>query len=124
MNKWNTISKECYEAARILIDHGHFRSSVNRSYYAMYAAITSALISKGFSNFGATKRNPSHTQAFDMYSNHLLSHKAKNRELRSTARRVRMARVNADYMPGITTDKTTAKNILRDAMLVINVLQK
>jgi hypothetical protein len=44
-----------------MADEGHWRSSVSRSYYAAYCAVTSELVGRGVS-FPHGRKNPGHEQ--------------------------------------------------------------
>ncbi len=57
--QWRLISLNSRKAAQHLLEAECYRSSISRSYYAAYAAITSALIRQGIT-LGHGGNNPGH----------------------------------------------------------------
>lgn len=66
MASWREMSGENRRAAVLLrkSQHGQFRASASRAYYAVYHEVTHQLVESGFTNFGLIagrqRRNPQH----------------------------------------------------------------
>lgn len=43
MASWRELSNECRQAAWVLHERGHYRSALNRAYYAVFSEVTRAL---------------------------------------------------------------------------------
>jgi len=120
MATWLEISADSFRAAKLLLDRGHYRSSVNRAYYGMYAAITHKLILSGHADFANGRPNPSHEQAMQMFEHNVLGQAIRRDSVRRMTRaavNARRAREVADYIPGQTVDHQVALLALRNASL-------
>jgi len=94
-------------AAQELLDGGRFRSSISRSYYAAYAAVTHLLI--GRVTFASGRRNPAHEDMLDYIMSNLAGVAVgKRRTARRAYRVLWKARIDADYRPGMRCDRATA----------------
>lgn len=126
MATWDEISRECFLASRELIESGHYRSSINRAYYGLYASITSELRQRGFKIFNQDRPNPGHSQIMQMLEHNILNLRkpdVRRRCVRS-AKNVRRSREIADYVPEYSIDRSFALSALRDASLVSRTLGK
>lgn len=118
MATWQEVSLECLRAAKTLAGEGYWRSSVNRSYYAAYCAITSELVARG-SRFGHGWHNPPHEHLLHLLTHNLTIPQDVRRRLSRRLRTLRHAREDADYRPGITVNRTLALHCLRDAIVIL-----
>ena len=99
-----------------------YRSSVSRSYYVAYSAITSALIHQGIT-LGYGGNNPGHAGLPVLVVNNLTSLPLTVRyDLNKALRRLYRARVEADYAAVIVVDNAAAKRSIRDLARVFQIL--
>lgn len=119
---WEELSRETYRAARLLLAHDRFRGAVNRSYYAAYAAVTSRLAARGV-QFGYGGNNPTHEQLPQLILHNLDVAVHQRRRLAAAIRRLRLGRVEADYVPAAFLDEHTARDLVRDAGSVLEILE-
>ena len=122
MATWEEMSRDSIVAARELMTAGRIRSSVSRSYYAAYAALTGALIRRGV-QFGRGGNNPPHEQLPRLILANLSQPEFRRRQLAAALRRLREARVAADYMPAPEVDASQARDALRDASGICRALE-
>ena len=122
MSTWQELSLDCLQAAKMLADTEHWRSSVNRSYYAAYCAVTSKLVARRVS-FAHGWNNPAHEQLPNLILHNLTLPMNTRRRLKQLILFLREARENADYRPGITVDRATARDCIRDAETVLKYLE-
>ena len=97
---WQKLAQESFAAASRLKTGGLSRSCVSRAYYAVFAAVTHALIQKGLTpraDFGTW----SHAELPEMAQNHLLDHGAAAINLAYAVRRLYRLRLWADYVPDL-----------------------
>lgn len=118
MATWQEVSLECLRAAKMLAGEGYWRSSVSRSYYAAYCAVTSALVARGV-RFGRGWHNPPHEHLLHLLTQHLTLPQDVRRRLSRRLRTLRHAREDADYRPGITVNRALALHCLRDAIVIL-----
>lgn len=83
-------AKERLEAAQMLLDAGHYRDSISRSYYAVLDAADAALIAKGF-----TPR--SHEGSISLFGAHFVKKGLVEKEFGNFFNRIKKARNDADY---------------------------
>jgi len=115
---WQELSLDCLRAAKTLAGEGYWRSSVSRSYYAAYCAVTSDLVMRGV-RFGRGWHNPPHEHLLHLIAHNLTLPQDVRRRLSRRMRTLRHAREDADYRPGITVNRALALNCLRDAIVVL-----
>jgi uncharacterized protein (UPF0332 family) len=115
---WQELSLDGLRAAKMLAGEGYWRSSVSRSYYAAYCAVTSGLVVGGL-RFGRDWHNPPHEHLLRLMTHNLTLSQDVRRRLRRCMRILRHAREDADYRPGITVDRPMALDCLRDAIVVL-----
>jgi len=126
MATWRELSLECQKAAKNLLRGPEQdqcpRSSINRSYYAAYAALAGKLEGKVVYKEG--RENPSHAYlpAYILHNMNSLSPDARQ-ILKKAIGRLWKARVNADYIPANYSDREMALNSLRDANTVLDALE-
>ena len=122
MATWQDISVDSRRAAQDLLDGGRWRSSISRSYYAAYAAVTAELVARNVT-FPNGRRNPEH-RALPTYIDHNLTSLPAwaRRQLSHSIRRLRAERVDADYMPAASIGRGVALAALRDANRVLVAL--
>jgi uncharacterized protein (UPF0332 family) len=73
-----------------------WRSSVSRSYYAAYCAVTSDLVARGV-RFGRGWHNPPHEHLLHLLTHNLTLPQDVRRRLSRRMRALRHAREDADY---------------------------
>lgn len=118
MATWQELSLDCLRAAQMLAGEGYWRSSVSRSYYAAYCAVTSGLVGRDL-RFGRGWHNPPHEHLLSLITHNLPLSQDVRRRLRRRMRILRHAREDADYRPGITLNRPMALDCLRDALVVL-----
>jgi uncharacterized protein (UPF0332 family) len=119
---WRELSRDSLRAAQLLLEEGHLRSSVSRAYYAAYCAVSDQLSQRGVS-FAHGWNNPSHDQLPALVRNNLALAVNRRRQLSRAIRRLRTAREDADYRPGIAVDRTLALACVHDAIFVVETLE-
>ncbi|MDQ2687135.1 MAG: HEPN domain-containing protein [Armatimonadota bacterium] len=121
MATWEEISRDGLQAAKVLLAEGHLRSSISRSYYAAYCAVSGQLVKRGV-RFAHGWNNPAHEQLPALIRNGLSLPPNARRQLAQAIRRLRLARENADYRPAAFVDRSVAFASLHDAVLVTQAL--
>jgi uncharacterized protein (UPF0332 family) len=96
---WLELSLEAERAARRLLNEKMWRSSVNRSYYSVYAAATGRLSPKKRREFKKNRGNPSHEQLPGQILNEGEIPLVVRRKVSETLRVLCKARIDADYRP-------------------------
>jgi uncharacterized protein (UPF0332 family) len=119
---WNELADDNEAAARLLLENEYFRPSVSRAYYAVYCALTAELVALKV-RFGRGWNNPPHEQLLRVVERHLKLPTWKVRLLKTALRRLRIAREDAEYRPRATVDSTKARDCLRDAGLIRDMLE-
>jgi uncharacterized protein (UPF0332 family) len=122
MATWRELSLECRTAAKNLLTDGCLRSSINRSYYAAYAALSGKLEGKVIYKEG--RNNPAHADLPTYILHNLDSLSRETRfDLTKAIGRLWKARVNADYVPAAHVDRNIALDALRDATAILMALE-
>lgn len=121
MATWQEMSRDCLHVAKPLALQQQWRSSVNRSYYAAYCAVTGELVARGLS-FAHGWNNPAHEQLPEFVANNLTLPQNSRRRLIRLLRPLRRAREDADYRPGVTVDRILALDCIRDAAVIMRSL--
>jgi uncharacterized protein (UPF0332 family) len=119
---WIEIANANLKAAKILHRESEFRSSATRSYYAAYAAVTAKAIERGV-QFPYGGNNPTHEQLPNIILNNLNLSLRNKREAAAIIRRLRAARVSADYVPHESVDENTSRESLKDAARELSLLE-
>ncbi len=122
MATWRELSLECRRAAKNLLKDECLRSSINRSYYAAYAALSGKLEGKVIYKEG--RNNPAHADLPTYILRNLDSLSRETRfELTKAIGRLWKARVIADYVPATSLDRNVAVNALRDVNTILLALE-
>ena len=98
------------------------RAVCGRAYYGVYALVTSCLPA-GMS-FGRGWNNPPHALLPAYIGNISGLQETARREMRRALRRLRQRREDADYRPGVTLDRASARQSMRDAHQVFAILNE
>jgi uncharacterized protein (UPF0332 family) len=114
---WIEMSRDSLQAAKALLKEGRLRSSISRSYYAAYCAVTRDLVERGV-GFAHGWQNPAHEQLPGLVLHNTDWTRNLRDEINKAIRRLRDAREDADYRPGAWIDRRVAVNALRDADFV------
>lgn len=122
MDSWARLAADSLDAAGELYRAGRFRSSVSRSYFAGFSAVTHNLVMRG-ANFAPGREAPSHTSLREMVEANLggLSRSRRHR-LRSMLNESYAWRIDADYRPAVTVDRMLARNAMINASQVLGML--
>lgn len=122
MATWDDLSEEALRAAKALLAEDCYRGCVNRSYYCVYCATASRLVSKSV-EFRHGWKNSAHEQLPGLIRGRFGDMSKVNRlKLVNVLRRLRLARIDADYRPRITVNENLAKNALRDASSFLRII--
>ena len=120
--RWRAISRDSRKAAQRLLEVGCCRSSVSRTYYAAYAAITSALIRQGIT-LAHDGNNPSHISLPLLVLNNLTFLPLTARfDLNRALRRLYAERVEADYNAAAIVNGGVVIETLRDTNRILTLL--
>jgi uncharacterized protein (UPF0332 family) len=119
---WVEMSRDALGAAQSLLQQGRFRSCASRAYFAAYSAVTVRLVERDV-RFARGWHNPPHEQLQALVRNGLPMPQDARRQLNQALRRLRMARENADYRPGVPVDRREALTCVLDAVLVLRVME-
>ena len=120
--QWRLISLNSRKAAQHLLVTDCCRSSMSRSYYAAYSAVTSALIRQGIT-LGYGGNNPGHAGLPVLVVNNLTSLPLTVRyDLNKALRRLYAGRIEADYNSAAKTNEATALGMLRDLNFILALL--
>lgn len=108
MATWAEMSRDALKSAEILFSIGQYRSSISRSYYAVYCAATYE-ITKNTTKFTRNWNNPPHNE-IPGYLRQLKGRpEFTTRDMRKKFNAMRKHRVDADYFPSRTVDKQIAE---------------
>jgi hypothetical protein len=120
---WEDLAAIQQAAAQYLFaaeESAHDRAICGRAYYAAYALITSRLPA-GMA-FAHGWNNPPHAKLPTYIDSIRKLKEPERREVRRAVRRLRQRREDADYRPGITVDRASARESMRDARQVFAIL--
>jgi uncharacterized protein (UPF0332 family) len=116
---WNEIAVNSREAAQLSKQH-HPRSCVSRAYYAAYSLVNQRLLP--YEAPAAGFEGHAHAGISGLIRRYLFKKDQKRcAELRSTMHRLYLARLDADYRPSRTVDRSIALSALRDANVVFRM---
>jgi uncharacterized protein (UPF0332 family) len=122
MGNWREMGKDSLDAAKSLLRDGRYRSSISRSYYAVFSAATEELTRLRVP-FEYNRDHPTHRQLPNLLQKNLrLRHHYEVSRLVSVIKRLYKARIDADYVRGATIDENLARNMVRDAHTVLSIL--
>ena len=123
METWKDLSTDSRDAAQHLLTEGRWRSSVSRSYYAAYAAVTAELVARKVT-FPLARGNPDHHSLPKNIREDLTRIPiTRRRDLSHIILRLRAARIEADYMPVSTVGRDQAVEAMRDMKRLLWVLE-
>ena len=112
--QWLKTALVTSKAAHLLYEAGLYRDCANRAYYAAYQAATSICVKHGDAvNFAHDWDNPGHEQVPVFIRQNGDIPKEARREISRSLIALRAAREEADYKPGLTVDKITAQDCIR-----------
>ncbi len=123
MATWKELSQDNLEAAQALLAGEHWRSSVSRSYYAAYCAVSQRLAEKGV-QFARGWNNPAHDQLLALIRNGLTLLPGARHQMTAALRRLRLARETADYRPGNSVGRSLALASIRDADSILRMMEE
>jgi len=113
------------KAAQELVANKRWRSIVSRSYYAAYSAVTGAL--EGRANYPRGMKNPPHDDVPNLVRNNLTTLSiVQRRRIGTIMVRLYASRLDADYRPKRTLDRSTAASATigaADVMRILGVLK-
>jgi len=116
---WLEFSRDNFNAAKLLLSRGHLRSSVSRSYFAAFAAVTASL--ERDATFPRGREAPAHMTFPALIRNYLTQVRVPERQrVNAHVRELYDSRVKADYRVLQTTDRAAA---LRCVLLAERVLE-
>lgn len=122
MTTWREMSLENRQAAQQLILADCYRSSISRSYYSAYCAVTGEL--SGKFTFGYGGNNPTHTDLPNLILHNLYSLSQTERwEVRKAVGDLWKQRVEADYSPAAYVDRVMAVNAYRTVNRILLILR-
>lgn len=111
---WAEVSQSNLSSARRLYEARYWRSSVSRSYYALFAAVTSAVPARALP---PRYTAPRHRDLPGLIDRHLVRLAWHQREAMKAAwRRCYGSRLMADYNVGRDVDQPQAKQAIQDAI--------
>ena len=117
---WDELGKSSRIAAQSL-KQLHPRSCVSRAYYAAFSVLNERLLPLEAPPQGYETH--AHRRIPDLIHAHLLLQDERGRRsLRTTARRLYNARLDADYRRSRTEDDAIALSALRDAKAIFEIL--
>ena len=108
--------------AKELLATERFRPCINRSYYAVYCAVTGLLA--GSVTFGYGNNNPTHNALPQFILNHLGGYPIyARRKIVHSFRFLQRMRTEADYVPTATIGVSDALNAIQEMDLVCRLLE-
>jgi uncharacterized protein (UPF0332 family) len=123
---WSEAAQDALNAARELKERAHYRSSVSRAYYAVYAYVAAALVLKPGVTFREARDGPAHESLADVAARHLRDDLVRQMVTRVRAGISAMynARLLADYRPRERVDEALAIEVLKHAATIAKALQR
>lgn len=118
MATWAEMSRESFRAARVAMGSACYRSSVSRSYYSAYAAVTQVLVENGLI-FANDREGPSHQSLRSLVEKNIGKLRGAKRIramekkiLKSALNLLYENRLDADYRPSRIVEQDAARNSL------------
>lgn len=115
---WEEMAIDNLKAAQLLQEKNHVRSSVCRSYYAVYCACVGKISGRKLI-FAHGWNNPPHDDLPNILRN---SNLTRGNDLGRLIRILRKARTEAEYKPGLSFDEKIGLNCLRMAHVALRLL--
>jgi uncharacterized protein (UPF0332 family) len=122
MATWRSLSKDSWQSAKLLLKEKHARSAISRAYYSAYSAVANVMVERGVV-FPHDWNNPGHDQLIPWVSGQRNWSRKRRRILLKSLRRIRKAREDADYRPGLSIDIEEAIQSLKDARVIRNAVE-
>lgn len=124
MAEWADMAQDSVKAAGQCLRNKCYRSSVSRSYCAMFAAVTAALLEARVAP-PAARQAWSHARLPELVQENLKKKLGRGRteDVRKMLRVTYKIRVAADYMRTESIDEVTATRCLTDATAVCRHLE-
>ena len=123
METWRQLSDDSLRAAEALLREGCYRSSVSRSYYAVYCAVTHEVVQR-LTSFAYGWNNPPHEKLSVYVENNLTLVNWKKDNIKRLIRTLRRFREDADYRPYRVVDNQIARDCIRDAQTVRRLIRE
>ena len=101
---------------------GHSRGTVSRAYYATFCAVTWKALQRGPITFARGYQNPSHEAIPGLIRNKCLPPGPAADALVESCALLRFFRIDADDKPHAIIDGAIARDVLREASLVLSAL--
>ena len=121
MATWYELGRDSRLAARLLSRADRLRSSVSCAYYAAYSAVAHDMAEQT-ADFPHGWNNPAHEQIARWLEGNRTLPIRHRRRLVKAVRRLRKAREDADYRPGMSFNKADVIELLRESALVFRLL--
>jgi uncharacterized protein (UPF0332 family) len=119
---WRDLASEHFLSAQILLLNGHWRSAISRAYYATYCGVTWKALQRGPITFSSGYQNPSHEAIPGLIRNKCVSPGPQADALIESCTLLRYFRIDADYKPHSAVDGAIARDVIREASLVLSAL--
>ena len=120
---WLEFSRDNFNAAKLLLSRGHLRSSVSRSYYAAFAALTAAM-ERG-ATFPRGREAPLHATLPLLIRNYLSQVRVLDRRrLNADVQELYDKRVTADYRMSRTMNRDVALRCVFLAQRILETLKE
>lgn len=117
---WSDVSRENFEAARVLYREGKWRSATSRAYYAVFSAATWRLPASAIPPRMTAPRHRELPRLIDQHFGWLQWHQRS--ALKAAVIRTYSARLRADYNPAGAVDRGIARQAVQDAVGVLRRL--
>lgn len=116
------MARENRAVAKDLRGEEKFRSSISRSYYAAYCAVTSVLADS--ITFGYGGNNPTHNELPNFIMSNLGGISMDERhKIRKAVAKLFKARTDADYVPTASVGQDEAFSAVRQMNIVFRILE-
>ncbi len=119
---WRDLANEHFASAQTLLLSGHWRGAVSRAYYATYCGVTWKALQRGPITFASGFQNPSHEAIPGLIRNRCVPPGSQADALIESCTLLRFFRIDADYKPHAPVDGAIARDVLREASLVLSAL--
>lgn len=124
MATWADMGRENLQAAKALLDGGHWRSAISRAYYAGYSSLTGEFRESRLT-FAYGDNNPSHEQLLSLTAHNLNARRytrTQRSQVKVMTRELQGARIIADYDPVSTIDRVAALRAVRQAAFIVTIV--
>jgi len=122
VENWRDVSISALRAAQSMRESP--RSSISRAYYAAYSGIAYKLSKTRGVYFPAGQDGPNHRELPALIEHHFNRLTPNDRKkLKAGIRRLYKARLDSDYHPKMTVDKSTAQQSLSDAKMIMSKME-